>query len=266
MNNFFMMDSINTQGRSSVGLEDSVGEFFYIDIEKLIPFKEQARKNFNDIDELATSISNYGVRQPITVINSTDSNGMFEIVSGERRVRAAKVAGLQKVPCIILKQSDNAEIVALIENIHRSDLHPLELAKAYKGLLDNAVFKDAATLFAAMGVNDHSGYETLRLLKLPEELQQYLLENNIVARDKIRKAKKEWESGRLNISVGEVQFEERDNRTERKATIKFCLKDGAITAKLNDIEKLTTEEKLSLKDNLLKVATQLSEEIEKNTK
>ena len=266
MNNFFMMDSLNNQSRASVGLEDSVGEFFYIDIEKLIPFKEQARENFNDIEELATSISNYGIRQPVTVINSTASDGMFEIVSGERRVRAAKIAGLQKVPCIILKQSDNAEIVGLIENLHRSDLHPLELAKAYKGLLDHAVFKDATTLFSAMGINKDSGYEVLRLLKLPEELQRYLLENNIAARDKIRAVKKKWENGQLNISAGETQLAEYDNKTERKATIKFCLKDGIITTRLNDIEKLTTEEKLYFRDNLLKIAAQLSRGIEKNIK
>ena len=97
----------------------------------------QPRTHFDQtaLEELAASIKNYGVIQPILVAEAED--GGFELVAGERRLRASKIAGLTSIPCIVKKfsESDRAEI-ALIENLQREDLNPVEEAKAYRSLMD----------------------------------------------------------------------------------------------------------------------------------
>ena len=176
------------RGRVSIGMDDKVGEYFYISLDKLIPFKNQARIHFDktELDNLAHSISEYGVRQPLTVIRSPEYEGKFEIVSGERRARAAGLIGLDSVPCIIMTDYTKAEAVALIENIHRADLHPVELAKAYKSLCDNRTFSSKEEVANSLGVSRSSFYEALKVLELPAEVQQGLINNNIKSRDKIR--------------------------------------------------------------------------------
>jgi ParB family chromosome partitioning protein len=111
----------------------------YIDIDELIPYSKQARIHFNyeKIDELASSIKEYGVRTPLTVIESDVHQSKFEVISGERRLRAAKMAGLDKLPCLIIEDSKDAEAIALIENIQRENLHPIEMGKAFKQLKED---------------------------------------------------------------------------------------------------------------------------------
>jgi ParB family chromosome partitioning protein len=181
-------DTHQSSGRKSIGMENTVGEFFYIKLENLIPFKNQAREIFDqeELDLLAESIRNYGIRQPLTVVKSPNEDGKFEIISGERRAKAAKIADLENVPCMILEDYKEAETIAIIENIHRSDLHPVELAKAYRSLLEKGVFSSADNLCNALGVNRSTGYEVLKVLQLPQEVQQFLLKKDIRNREKIR--------------------------------------------------------------------------------
>jgi len=125
--------------RSSIYTENFKGEFYNISVDKLIPFKNQARKIFDEKSmlNLAKTIKEHGIRQPLTVIPSDIREGCYEVISGERRLRAAKSIGMEKVPCIIIHDMLKAEEIALIENIQREDLHPVELLKAFSNLLHN---------------------------------------------------------------------------------------------------------------------------------
>ena len=189
--------SSNSTSRTSLGLERSVGEYFYISVDDLIPFANQARKNFSeeDINSLAASITQYGVRQPLTVIASSLDTSKYEVVSGERRLRAAKVAGLLKVPCIITKDASQSDAIALIENIHRTDLHPIELGMAYKTLLDKGIFHSQAELASSIATNEQSVSENLKYAELPEAIREKIIKDNITSRDRLRALVKAHISG-----------------------------------------------------------------------
>ena len=106
-----------------------------VDIDKVEPNKEQPRKNFDEdaLLELSESIKQFGILQPLLV---QDKDTYYEIIAGERRWRAAKLAGLKKVPVIIKKLTDQEIVeISLIENIQRENLNPIEEAIAYKRLL-----------------------------------------------------------------------------------------------------------------------------------
>ena len=119
--------------RLGIGYEEKVKEFYMINVENLIPFKNQARIYFDDkeIENLSESIKRHGIRQPLTIIPYEDNKGIFEVISGERRLKAAKIVGLDKVPCIIIHDRNIAQEIAIVENIHRQDLHPIELGLAF---------------------------------------------------------------------------------------------------------------------------------------
>ena len=107
-----------------------------INIESIKANKEQPRKYFDEesINELAESIKSLGIIQPITVRESED--GLYEVVSGERRLRAAKIAGLENIPCIIANiNNEENDLIALIENIQREDLNFYEEALSYKKIM-----------------------------------------------------------------------------------------------------------------------------------
>ena len=110
----------------------------HINISQIIPNKDQPRKKFNqkELDELSESIKTQGILQPIVVRKKSDNS--FEIIAGERRWRAAQIAGLHEVPTIVKQLSDSQVIqAALIENIQRENLNPVEEAKAYKSILNS---------------------------------------------------------------------------------------------------------------------------------
>jgi ParB family chromosome partitioning protein len=239
-------NSDDSTGRKSVGMEEAVGEYFYIKLDNLIPFKNQAREFFDqeELNLLAESIKRYGIRQPLTVVKSLEKENIFEIISGERRAKAAKIALLDKVPCIILKNYREAEIAAVIENIHRADLHPVELAKAYNSLLENGTFNSANELYRALGVNRSKGYETLKILELPENIRRTLMEKDIRNRNQIRmlvKSKNPQEC--LNKLLR--------NESKRNSSImRIVAKDGIFQVQKNAIAELNTEEMKELKNIL----------------
>ena len=141
--------------------------------------KNQPRKTFDEssIAELAESIKTHGVIQPIIVRSAGD--GFYVIVAGERRFRAAKLAGLTEVPAIIteLSSSEAAE-VALIENIQRADLNPIEIAEAYRAIIDDFSLTQQE-LADRVGKPRSSVANSLRLLDLPEAIKAYVAEGKL---------------------------------------------------------------------------------------
>jgi ParB family chromosome partitioning protein len=148
-------------------------------IDKLVPNPGQPRKNFDEteLNELADSIKTYGIIQPVIAANAGD--GTYIIIAGERRTRAAKLAGLNTVPAIIRDYTDQKKLeISLVENIQRTDLNPIEEAAAYKNLMDfSSLSQDELAL--RMGKNRSTVANSLRLLKLPVEIQKSIEEGKV---------------------------------------------------------------------------------------
>lgn len=155
--------------------EEIVQKIKIIEIE---PNRNQPRRSFptESIEELSKSIEKYGVIQPIIV---TKQDGYYEIVAGERRWRASKKAGLKEIPCIVRESDErkNKEI-ALIENIQREDLNPIDKARGFKQLIDdyNMTQQQLADL---IGLNRSTVTNVLRLLNLDERVMQLAIEGKI---------------------------------------------------------------------------------------
>lgn len=152
----------------------------YVNITKVEPNRNQPRKTFDEdsLQELADSIKIHGVFQPILVVNRGD---YYMIVAGERRWRAAKLAGLKEVPVIIRDYTDReiAEI-SLIENIQRTDLNPIEEAIAYKSLIDEYNLKQDE-LAERVSKSRAAITNAMRLLKLSDEVQEMIVSEMISA-------------------------------------------------------------------------------------
>lgn len=148
-----------------------------IDINKIEPNKDQPRKSFNEdsLIELSESIKQHGIVQPLIVTKRDD---FFEIIAGERRWRAAKLAGLKKVP-VLVKDYSPQEImeIALIENIQREDLNPVEEAMAYQRLIQEYDLKQDEVA-ERVSKSRTTITNSLRLLKLDERVQSMLIEEN----------------------------------------------------------------------------------------
>lgn len=150
-----------------------------ISINKIKSDKDQPRKSFNSekIAELTESIKTHGVIQPL-ILRKVDDD-QYIIVAGERRWRAAKIAGLKELPAIIMDLSESEILeISLIENIQRQDLNPIEEAIAYKKLIDD--FKMThEELSKRIGKSRTSITNTMRLINLDERVQQYIIEGVI---------------------------------------------------------------------------------------
>jgi ParB family transcriptional regulator, chromosome partitioning protein len=146
----------------------------------IAPNPKQPRSRFDDetLAELAASIREVGILQPIVVRRA---DGGYEVVAGERRLRAAKLAGLATVP-VVLRDSEDADLLreALIENIHREDLNPIELGEAFRQLLDDLGLKQEE-LADRVGVSRSHIANTIRLLSLPVDVQQLVADEKLSA-------------------------------------------------------------------------------------
>lgn len=154
---------------------DRIEKIKIIDIE---PNRNQPRRTFDmeAIEELAESIKVYGVIQPI-IVNRKD--GYYEIVAGERRWRASKKAGLTEIPCIIRNDDERkTKEIALIENIQREDLNPIEKAKGFKQLIDEYGLKQQE-LADIMGMNRSTVTNCLRILNLDSRVIDLALEGKL---------------------------------------------------------------------------------------
>lgn len=155
-----------------------INRVWSIAIEKVFPNKSQPRKDFNKepLEELAQSIRSQGVIQPITVRRKDEG---YEIIAGERRWRASQIAGLQEVPVIIKNVSDQKVMeLALIENLQREDLNPLEEAMGFQQLIEDYEITQA-DLAAKVGKSRSSITNSLRILSLPIEVRQMLREGTL---------------------------------------------------------------------------------------
>jgi ParB family chromosome partitioning protein len=158
---------------------DSLSGVTQLPVDNLVQNPGQPRKNFDEteLQELADSIKTYGIIQPVIAANAGD--GTYIIIAGERRTRAARLAGLETVPVIIRDYTDQKRLeVSLIENIQRSDLNPIEEAAAYKNLMDFSNLSQDE-LAARMGKNRSTVANALRLLKLPIEVQKSIEEGKV---------------------------------------------------------------------------------------
>ena len=147
-------------------------------ITEVEPNRDQARKRFDQeaLEELAQSIREYGLIQPIVV---TKKDGYYSIVAGERRWRASKKAGLTEIPCIIRNDDERkTKEIALIENIQREDLNPIEKAKGFKQLIDEYGLKQQE-LADIMGMNRSTVTNCLRILNLDPRVIDLALEGKL---------------------------------------------------------------------------------------
>lgn len=152
---------------------DSEDRVLYIDINDIKPNSAQPRKNFDEekLAELANSIRANGVIQPLIVRESASG---YELVAGERRWRASRQAGLRTVPCILRNFDDRQNaIVAIIENMQREDLDPIEEALGLKSMTEKYGFTQEQ-VSESLGRSRTYIANSIRLLKLPEEIQQYV--------------------------------------------------------------------------------------------
>lgn len=161
------------------GLSEDTKDQVLLKINEIEPNRNQPRKNFDEesLNELASSIKSHGVIQPIIV---RKKDGYYEIIAGERRWRAARKAQLKEIPAVIRDYTDR-EIseIALIENIQREDLSPVEEARAYKALIEEYGITQEE-LSSRLSKSRTKITNTMRLLKLPEEVLK-MVEDSVIS-------------------------------------------------------------------------------------
>ena len=175
------IDELTTVGGLSKNKKGEGDSLFEVEISKLKANPYQPRKEFSDeaLKELSESIKEDGVIEPIIITECAD--GGYYIVGGERRTRAAKLAGLTKIPACVKNYSPEKMLeVALIENIQRENLNPLEEAQAYQQLMEMSNLSQEE-VSKRVGKNRSTVANALRLLKLPEDMQRSLSEGVISA-------------------------------------------------------------------------------------
>ena len=205
-------------------VEEDITSIEKIDINLVEARSDQPRKNFENIEELAESIKEYGLLNPIVL---SKNNGKYEIIAGERRYRASVYAGLKKIDAIVrdFDQKD-IDILSLVENIQREDLSALEEAEAYKKLIDDFSMTQEE-IAKSMGKSRSYIANTIRLLKLNKDETEALANKKISA-----------SQARTLLSI--------KNQDERKKAL-----DGFINKKLNvrDAEKISNKNKTKEKKN-----------------
>lgn len=155
-------------------------EEYKVRLSRIEPNPDQPRKDFNEeqLNELAESIRQFGILQPLLVQKKGD---MYEIIAGERRWRAAKLAGLKEVPVVVREYSEQQAVeIALIENVQREDLNPIEEALAYQRLMQEFHLKQEE-IAERVSKNRSTITNSMRLLNLVPEVQQMLVNNEITS-------------------------------------------------------------------------------------
>ena len=159
-----------------------ISNIINLDVNKIIPNKNQPRKTFDDkaLEELSQSIKSYGIIQPITVRKIYDD--IYEIVAGERRFKAAKLLNMETIPAVVIEvREEESAAMALIENLQREDLDFIEEAMAYEKLIEDFGLNQTQ-LAEKLGKSQSTIANKMRILKLPENVKQRLREGGLSER------------------------------------------------------------------------------------
>ncbi len=211
-------------------------EIIEVSLDDIIPNRFQPRLSFDEqgLNELAESIRQHGIIQPLVLRKIGDK---YEIIAGERRYKASYIAGLTKVPAVIIDLNDNESAeVAIVENIQRKDLSPIEEAKSYKKLLDRG-YLTQDQLASRMGKNQSTVSNKLRLLNLDEKVQDALLNNKISERHA---------RSLLKLDNKEEQKEVLDEIIEKRLNVRDT--EDLINRKLNGEEEIIRISSFSQKE------------------
>lgn len=217
--------------------ESDIGKELMVKVTSIEPNREQPRKDFNEeaMEELAESMKVYGVLQPLLVQKKGD---YYEIIAGERRWRAAKLAGLKEVPVVIREYTKQQTMeIALIENVQREDLNPIEEAKAYQRLIQEFELKQEE-IAARVGKNRVTITNSMRLLKLDERVQDMLIQNQITGGHA---------RALLAVEDGELQYELAGKIIAENLSVREIEKIvKSLSKKKNPKEKKEEDESLAL--------------------
>lgn len=218
--------------------EDSdIGKELMVKVTSIEPNREQPRKDFNEeaMGELAESMKVYGVLQSLLVQKKGD---YYEIIAGERRWRAAKLAGLKEVPVVIREYTKQQTMeIALIENVQREDLNPIEEAKAYQRLIQEFELKQEE-IAARVGKSRVTITNSMRLLKLDERVQEMLIQNQITGGHA---------RALLTVEEGELQYKLAGKIIAENLSVREIEKIvKSLSKKKNPKEKNVEDESLAL--------------------
>jgi ParB family chromosome partitioning protein len=253
------------QRRISLLQEKFRDEITYLGIDQLIAFRHQARDSFDEdsLISLSQTIKQHGIRQPLTVLSRPDDK--YEIVSGERRYRAAIMAGLTRVPCMVVHDKNQAEEIALIENVQRTDLTMLELGRALAGLIEREIFVSHSEMADQLGLPRTKVVECINLTKLREDVQNMIHKNGIVSRDTLR------EIVALKDPDKQIQFiNDKHNSTNKEyinksaktikpsvSVIRVSLQGNGFNVQKRGLTRMTVEHKQELKEILSALISEL---------
>ncbi|MEX0652056.1 MAG: ParB/RepB/Spo0J family partition protein [Candidatus Paceibacterota bacterium] len=229
---------------------------FWVEVEKVRPNPFQPRKEFSEgkLEELADSIRQYGVLQPLVVTRheiAKDDGGLaieYELIAGERRLRASRLAGLSQVPVIIRTNEETDKVkleLAIIENLQREDLNAIDRAQAFKQLVDKFGLKHGE-VGKKVGKSREYVSNSIRLLTMPEEIQQALLEGKMSeghARPILMLTGKDEEQHTLfkEILYKKLTVREAESIARRIAQDRVRKKEYAIDPELIALERQLTE-------------------------
>ena len=210
------LDALFSDSIKEPEIEEVTGEIVQnIKITKIEPDKEQPRKRFDEekLDELANSIKQYGVIQPIIVTLKDD---YYQIIAGERRWRAAKKAGLTEIPCLVRTKTEqeNREI-ALIENIQRENLNPIEKAKGLRRLLDDYGLTQQE-LADKLGMSRSGLTNNVRILNLDPRGIDLVVEHNFSERQCRELLKVQDPEKQYKLALGVIEYGDKYDELERK--------------------------------------------------
>ncbi len=203
------------------------GRFLRIPLSKIQPNDEQPRTHFDEekLNELAQSIKDKGILQPI-IVRPTLDNQRYLLLAGDRRFRAAKIAGLRDIPAVIKKDEDPLEI-ALIENLQREDLNPIELAEGLQKLKEQNKYSDA-DIGRILGISRTRANEILALTRLPDAIKQECRHVDSVPKtllcqivrmgnlEQILEAWEQYKSGNLSIIQARQQKNSKPKKTNKQ--------------------------------------------------
>ena len=231
----FAESAVLKEMKDTENKEETIKKIKILEIE---PNLTQARKKFDEeaLNELAQSIKTYGILQPIIV---EKKDGFYRIIAGERRWRAAKIAGIEEIPCLVRDEDEqrNKEI-SLIENIQREDLNPIEKALGYRELIDNYNLRQQ-DLADKLGISRTNVTNTLRILNLDKRVIELAIEGKLTEGHcrtllAIEDPDKQYEAALRIIEKGQTVRDVERNVKNKKKLLKKNAKYEAVYRDIED--------------------------------